>query len=380
MELALWTAFFLLFPAVILYLAYTVDAIAKLGSIVVAYGVGLLIGNIGILPDSIGVVQNGVATYVVPLAIPLIFFSLRLDRWRTLAKTSALSLGAGMVAIFVASVVSYLGFRDFLGDEAWKAAGMLVGVYTGGTLNLASIGTALGIDSLLYVAVHGSDVVASAVILLLLVAVAPRALRGVLPPFAATDGRDEASDEFPIFFTGASSGEIGGMFLALGVAVGIAGIGASALVIFPEAIAIPISIILITTLGIGASFIPPIRNLPNSFQMGHYLLLAFSLAVSSMADIRELSVEMPIVLLYVSVLLIVTWVVHIVLSVFLRIDRDTHIVTVTSFVFSPPFVPVVAAALGNKKVVVPGIVIGVIGWALGNYLGFGIAYFLRMLG
>ena len=39
--------------------------------------------------------------------------------------------------------------------------------------------------------------------------------------------------------------------------------------------------------------------------------------------------------------------------------------------------PVVAAALKNKEVVIPGMIIGVIGYAIGNYLGVAIAYLLK---
>ena len=379
MELVFWTLFFLFFPVVILYLAYKVDACAKLGAIVIAYAVGLVVGNIGVLPDAVESIQHDIATYVVPFAIPLIFFSLEIGRWRTLAKTSALSLAAGMVAIFVGSLLSFVLFHAAIGDEAWKAAGMLVGVYTGGTLNLAAIGTALQIDPLLYVAVHGSDVVVSAFILLLLVAVAPRALRGVLPPFRADDPDADDENEFSIFFTGASGRELLEMVIAVLIAGFIVALGASFLLFLPENFAIPLVIMTITALGIAASFVAPVRRLRNSFQIGHYLLLVFSLVVSALADVRELSVEMPVVVAYVAVLLAITWTVHVVLSAVLKIDRDTHIITVTSFIFSPPFVPVVAATLSNKKVVVSGIVIGVIGWMLGNYLGLAVAYFLRAL-
>ena len=44
---------------------------------------------------------------------------------------------------------------------------------------------------------------------------------------------------------------------------------------------------------------------------------------------------------------------------------------------SPPFVPVVAAALKNKPIVVPGIILGIIGYAIGNYLGIFVAYALK---
>ena len=35
--------------------------------------------------------------------------------------------------------------------------------------------------------------------------------------------------------------------------------------------------------------------------------------------------------------------------------------------------PVIAAAIGNKKVIVSGLTVGIIGYAAGNYLGYVLA-------
>ncbi|MFP4483318.1 MAG: hypothetical protein ACLFO1_00540 [Spirochaetaceae bacterium] len=74
MSTVLWYLFFLATPALIIYLAYRIDKISKLGTIVVAYGIGLLIGNIGVLPDNAGEIQDVLTTATVPLALPLLFF------------------------------------------------------------------------------------------------------------------------------------------------------------------------------------------------------------------------------------------------------------------------------------------------------------------
>ena len=68
---------------------------------------------------------------------------------------------------------------------------------------------------------------------------------------------------------------------------------------------------------------------------------------------------------------------HSFLSWIFRINTDDFIMTSTALSNSPPFVPVVAAALKNKEVMVPGMIIGVLGYAIGNYLGVAIAYLLR---
>lgn len=378
--LVLWTLFYLATPALILYLAYTIDHISKLGTIVVAYALGLLIGNLGLLPDNIDSVHSILTTITVPVALPLIFFSVDLRSWRHQAKTSTLSLFAGLLSIIAASFAAFLIFAPFIGNESWKAGGMLVGVYTGGTPNLAAIGNALGVDPLTYVSVHGSDVVASAVIFLFLITAAPKLFSRVLPAFSSEIRSGDEHHGFSPYFTGASKKELAEMGLSLLLALVIFAAGGSFTLFLPETAALPAAILLITSLGIAASFVPSVRKLRNSFQLGYYLILVFSLCVSSMANVRSLSLEAPIILLYVAVLLIMVSIFHLLFSKLFKIDVDTHIITSTSFIFSPPFVPVVAAALNNRKVVVPGILIGVTGWVLGNYLGIGIAYILRGLG
>ncbi len=379
MAIYLWALFFLVTPALFVFAAYKIDRIAKLGTIVLAYGLGLLIGNIGVLPDDIGVVQNAMTTFTVPVALPLLFFSLNLGSWRTLAKKSVLSLLAAMIAVIVGSFATFLIFGQHVGPEGWKAGGMLVGVYTGGTPNLAAIGNALAVDPSTYVAVHGSDVVVGAVLLLFLVSLAPRIFRKILPAFVAAGNEDEEATEFSPYFTGWSVRELKEMGAALGLALLIFALGGSLTLFLPDLAALPAAMLVITTLGIAASFVPRVRRLRNSFQLGYYLILVFSLAVSSMANIQELAGTAPIMILYVATLLVLVSLLHLAFSALFRVDADTHIITATSFIYSPPFVPVVAAAIGNRKVVVSGVVIGVVGWVVGNYVGFAVAYTLRML-
>ena len=372
-----WTLFFLLMPAVILTLTYKYERLSRLGAIIITYAIGLILGNIGVLPEGIGGLQEQLATLTVPVALPLIFFSLNLTQWRNLARRTVISLFCAILAVSIGTAATFFLFAQFLGPETWKIAGMLVGVYTGGTPNLAAIGTALNVDSLTYVAVHGSDVVISAFILLLLISVFPKLFRKILPPFTATNGHDGNYHTITPYFTGYSRREIIDIFKALGLALLVFAAGGSFTLFLPEAAALPAAILTITTLGIALSFVPAVRRMKNSFQLGYYLILIFSLTVSSMANVQSLVLSAPVILLYVGVLLTLVSALHLLLSALFRIDVDTHIITATAFIFSPPFVPVVAAALRNKEVVVSGILTGVTGWVIGNYLGVALAYALK---
>ena len=72
-------------------------------------------------------------------------------------------------------------------------------------------------------------------------------------------------------------------------------------------------------------------------------------------------------------------ILHFVLAKVFKIDRDTAVITSVAGIFGPPFVPVIADRFENKGMIVPGMTTGLIGFAIGNYLGMGIAFFLRSL-
>ncbi len=109
-----------------------------------------------------------------------------------------------------------------------------------------------------------------------------------------------------------------------------------------------------------------------------YLILIFSLVVSSMADISKFAEDTLKLLPFVTLAIFGSLAVQALLSKLFKIDADTMMITSTALICSPPFVPVISGALGNKKVIVPGLTVGIIGYAIGNYLGFVVAHFLKI--
>lgn len=135
----------------------------------------------------------------------------------------------------------------------------------------------------------------------------------------------------------------------------------------------------ITTLGLLGSFVPKIRAIPMTFQFGQYIIMIFCLVVGSLADLGQVVMGAPTIFIFTAIVVYGSMLLHVVLAAIFRVDADTMIITSVAAVFSPPFVPVVAAALKNKDVIISGIATGILGWVIGNYLGISYAYLLRGL-
>ena len=96
----------------------------------------------------------------------------------------------------------------------------------------------------------------------------------------------------------------------------------------------------------------------------------------------DLSVLTPASLLLLGMLLFVQFgsvIVHIILARIFRIDADTTLITSTAGIYGPAFIPSVANALKNKEIVLTGLICGILGYAIGNYLGIGMNIFLKLL-
>jgi uncharacterized membrane protein len=70
-------------------------------------------------------------------------------------------------------------------------------------------------------------------------------------------------------------------------------------------------------------------------------------------------------------------ILHFLLATIFRIDRDTVIITSTAAIYGPAFIGPVANAIKNKEMIVPGITMGLLGYAIGNYIGIGIGMLLK---
>jgi uncharacterized membrane protein len=359
--------FFLLVPAGALWLERRVRVVAVMGSVALCYVIGFAVGNTpGIPVDSALALELSTAS--VALAIPLLLFSLDFRGWLRQAPQTLLAFFWVVVAVCMATAIARPIFAERVAESA-KVAGMLVGVYTGGTPNLAAVGKALGVSNETFVMVNAADVLVSAPYFLFLITIGPGVFGRILAaPITVDRGGVPAAEGIvrPLHV-------LAGLGLALVcVATGLAVSRFSPPGVPEEAVAI----LAITTTAIGLSFLPRIRALQGTFEAGNYILLVFCVTIGTIADFGEVIRSSGWIIAYVAVVIFTSLLLHVALCRLTGIDRDTTVITSTAALFGPAFIGPVSVRLGNRAVFVSGLMSGLVGYAVGNYLGLFVAWML----
>lgn len=364
-------------PAGVLWLCRRFPLLGKIGPIMILYAIGVVIGNIP-MPDEIKTFQDILPNIMVPLAIPMMLFgcSFKLSE----AKLQLKVVTSGVISVCAATVGGYLLFGKNLANGA-QIGGMIAGKCTGGTLNMAALQVMLGVDNETYIMLNSYDIIICFIYFVFLLSVGIKMFRKLYREKRDVElsAEDQAEIERQVAQTkenpykGIFSKEgwiqIGKIMLATIIIVGIAaGIG---FLTAPKGWFTVVFILMLTTLGIASSFLKPVRALTRSYDVGMYLIYIFSLAIASMADLSELNIAGGLYQIgFMSFAIFVSLAIHALLCRFMKVDADSMVISSVAFINSPPFVPMISAAMRNKETLVTGLSAGLIGYAVGNYLGF----------
>ncbi len=413
---------YLFIPLLINYLCFTSVFLRKVGAVVLAYGFGLLIGNIGLIPESshtmlelisnksivlttkyvrelyaagtitendvryfqVYHLQDLLTTLSIAIALPLLLFSLDVKRWFKVAGRTFLSMILGLVSVIIPILIGFFLFKNQIHDS-WKVAGMMTGVYSGGTPNLASIQKALDVDTLTYILTHTYDLIIGVLFLLFVMTIGQKVLLRFLPPYKKSENvlNEVEFDANPapgrLFFDSVKRQYFLPNLAAIGLTLLIVGVSAGIGMLFNQKSQMMVTILGITTFSILASLIKKVNRIEKTFDYGMYFILIFSVVVASMADFRLFSTSHIQIFYWVALVYAGSLIIHVALAALFKIDADNVIIVSTALTCSPPFVPVVAGALHNREIIISGITVGIIGYAIGNYLGIMLAQILSYL-
>lgn len=341
----------------------------KITGTVVVILLAIAAANIGLIPHS-APAYSFIFSYVVPMLIPLFLFQADVRRLareasRTTAAFLVATLGtvAGVVVAALLLDLGQLGAASDLAAERREAGivGLFASTYIGGSVNYAALGeiTGLSKDASFFSAATAADNLFSAVFLSV-IALIPGAQWIVrrFAPHAVSEGVTLKKPEVnpaSIVYSLAAAGSI----------VAVTDLLCWSLDIPSWRYAI------MTALSVGiATALPRIRVwFAGAFEIGVALSFTFFAAIAAGADIRAMISVAPLLIVLVVILLSVHLVVLLTLGRKLGLTIPELLTASNAAILGATTAPAMAAAKGWHDQVTPGVLVGVIGYALGTFIG-----------
>lgn len=379
--------FYLLAPAGVLWTTRKFDLLRRLGPVLTLYILGVVVANIGIFPSepeahrSFLDFQESVSEILVPLALPMMLFGCNFKRFSVGKSLSAFIVGVVSVAAIV--VASYLMFAEELGAESPKMAAALAGQYTGGAANLAAVKQMVGLSTENFVMLSTCNLIVSFFYLMFLMGGGVAIARKIV---GRNDHIDQEvvvdkSDDNPYrdFAKRSSVVQLLKVFVASVVIMGVS-VVVGTVAGGESGISMVALILTITTLSLLMTASKQVRSWDKSYDAGMYLIYVFCLVMATMADLSSINWEQSLfVLMFQAVIIFGSLFITVFAARPLRIDADTAVITSNTLINSPVCVPMIAATMKNRDVVVVGITNGLAGYAVGNYLGYLIYQLLQTM-
>jgi uncharacterized membrane protein len=338
---------------------------------VIAILTAILAANLRVIPHS-APAYDFVFSYFVPILIPLFLFkaNLRTMIFETTRMTGAFLIAStGTIAgVLIAASLLDLGAlaTGATTDPALREAGiagLFTSTYIGGSVNYAALGeiTELRTDASFFSAATATDNLFSAVFLSIL-ALLPGwqwlARRFVRHEHGAEQAVAERTDTIS-----ATS-----LTLALATAISFVAIGDAITqwLGMPSARYAVITALVVTA----ATFFPRfMEKLHGGFELGVSLAFVFFAAIAAGANLVAMVQIAPLLVVLVVILLSVHLLVLLGAGWLFRLTLPELVTASNAAVLGATTAPALAAARGWHDLVTPGVLVGVLGYALGTFAG-----------
>ena len=360
------------------------------GASLLVIGFGAVLSNLELVPLSSSV-YGTVTGPVTSLAIAWLLLSVDLAALKTAGPRMLGAFALAVTATATGAVLAALVLGGVLGEVTWKLSGVMTGTYSGGSLNFVSVGRALELPESLFTAATASDNVLTA-LWMGVTLMAPLWLARWFRPPPPLPGRAEraggpggeseetagaeGSEDYREGEGRATAQLLAPVPLRL-PDLAILGTLGLALLWIAEAVAeltpsVP-SVIWLTTFALAVAQIPAVQRLDGALHLGTLALNLFFVVIgigSRVAEILAVGLE---VFWFTALVVAVHGLLVFGLGRLLRLDVLTLSIASQASVGGPSTALAVGVARGREDLALPGVMVGLLGYAVGTYLGLAVA-------
>ena len=373
-------AFMLAVVAFTRWLEQRYEPVKKISSAVVCTLLGITLANVGVIEHT-GPVHQSVFTFAIPYAIVLVIMGTNLRELLSAGRPLLIAYLAACFGSLVGGVVAGATMAGWVGPETWKLSGAFSAAFAGGGMNFAAVGQALEIDTSTFAAAALADNLSTVPYLLLQVWLAGMLAtmflrRTRLGGAAAREG--EGAWEADVDEVGAEADEdamrrrwtdadinitdmaiLGALPL---VALWLARIVSVRYPIFPE-------VLCLTTIALIVAQLPWVRKLRGAEMLSYFALHIFFIVLGAASELGMVfEAGLPIFGFMIAIIA-----VHVVIAYgvgwLARIDLPTVSIASQAAIGGPGSALAIGMAMKWHRLVAPAVIVGIFGYALGNYIG-----------
>lgn len=359
--------------ALAFWLEHTVEALSRVGASLMVIVFGAVLSNTGLVPAS-SPVYEAVTGPVTSLAIAWLLLAVHLSDLRRAGPRMLGAFALAALGTVAGATIGTLLFGGAFGEDGWRLAGAFTGTYTGGSLNFVAVGRGVELPDRLFSGAAAADNLTTALWLAACL-ILPRWIGRFYPSRPTEETDEEASEaseasgwgEHPFFSTAPVSVLSLARLLALGLLLLVgAELVARILPGLPE-------VLWLTILALVVGHLPGLDRPDGALQLGNYALHLFFAVIGIFSRLEEILTVGLSVFWFTLTVVGVHGVVVFVGGRLARLDVGTLSVASQAAVGGPSTALAVAVSRGWKSLVLPGVAVGLLGYAAGNFLGFAVA-------
>ena len=375
---------------------------ARISGSVIALILAMVMANIGILPIQSVLYDDIVWGVIVPMGIPLLLLQCNLKKiWREAGKMLTIFL-IGAAGTILGALLAYFALRGAYtatggqAEDLAAVASMMTGSYIGGSVNFSAMAMQHGLK--------GTPVAAAATVadnllmaLYFFVLIAFAGMRFFRRQFrhphideveSGASGGDAAKTQAAVFW---SRKDISLKDVAMNIAFAVVVVWVSNLIAglfspfavdgvvnnFQEGLLdfvgkfLGSQYVWITTISVAAATLldKQAERMHGSQEIGTYLIYLFLFVIGVPANIYTVLTKSPLLLALAFIMVAVNMVFCFGAAKLLRFDLEDAIIASNANIGGPTTAAGMAVSQGWSRLVGPAMLVGVLGYVIGNYAG-----------
>lgn len=366
---------------------------SKVSGCVLALIMAMILANLQIIPTD-APAYDFVWSYVVPLAIPMLLFQANVKKiWKESGRVLAIYLISGIGTVVGALVAFYL-LRNQI-PELYKVAAMMTGTYTGGSVNLVAMSDAFNATGDVVSASVVADNLLMALYFFVLVAIpsikffSNKFKHPYEDALKANKAAGKSENNASTYWT-AKPVSLLDIAKTMAISFAIVAISIEIADFFADLIPttnfflallnglIGNKYLIITTLTVILATLLPnqIGTIAGAQEIGTFLIHIFFAVIGVPASIYLIVTQAPLLLLFCLIIVAFNMLFSFVFGKIFKFNLEEICVASNANIGGPTTAAAYAIAKGWTAMVVPSLLVGTLGYVVGNYYGIFIGTFL----